>query len=178
SSIAFECIGSGEECAETRVRRNGVARLFVPLDRLFDARLQQMRTPNSAVEKTDFGVAWTEPDGAFLSRNELLHRPRHELTPAEEGVRVRAVGVEGDHRLVLGDCLLIPVLCAQYLSLGEMCERAAGRCGQGSLNQAFRARYVRRRRSGHKIEDASGELDRQPALRRDGLRVERERLLV
>ena len=130
---------------------------------------RQMREPDPDIEKTDLGIAGTEPDGLFLGRDERLDRPGHELAPAEMGVCVGPVAVERDDGLVFGNGLVVSVLRAQHLAFGEMCERAAGRRGQGSLGQVLRARNIGRSRAGHKIKGAGGQRDRQPALRGDGL---------
>ena len=53
-----------------------------------------------------------------------------------------------------------------------MCERAARRCGERSLGQALRAPDISRGCIGHEIEDAGGQLYRQPALRRHRFRLE------
>ena len=154
-------------CAPFRARR-------LPL-RCAPAPDAQTRSGNK--KKTDLGIARTESNGLFLSRDQLLHRPGHELAPSEMRVCVGPVAVERDHCLVFGNGLVASVLRAQHLGFGEMCERAAGRCGQGSLGQAFGAHDVGRGRAGHKIKDAGGELDSQPALRRDGFLIERQRPL-
>ena len=157
-----------------RVRRSGVARLFAPDDRLVGARLQQMHAPDPAIEKADLGIARTEPDGLLLGRDQLLDRPGHELAPAEMGVCVGPVAVERDDGLVFGNGLVVSVLRTQHLAFGETRERAARRRGEGSLGQVFRAHNIGRGRAGHKIEDTGRELDRQPALRRDGVLIERQ----
>ena len=122
--------------------------------------------PDPAVKQADLGIAGTEPDGLLLGRDKLLDRPGHELAPAEMGVCVGPVAVKRDHRLVFGNGLVISVLRAQHLGFGEMRGRAAGRGGQGSLGQVFRAHNICRGRVGHRIEDTGRERDRQPALRR------------
>ena len=52
---------------------------------------------------------------------------------------VGPVAVERDDGLVFGNGLVVSVLCAQHLAFSEMCQRAAGRCGERSLGQALRA---------------------------------------
>jgi len=83
----------------------------------------------------------------------------------EMGVSVGPVAVERDDGLVFGNGLVVTVLGAQHLAFGEMRERAAGRTGQGSLGQVFRARDIGRGCVGHKVKGAGSKLDRQPALR-------------
>ena len=73
--------------------------------------------------------------------------------------------------------LVVSVLRAQHLALGETRKRAAGCRGQGALGQLFRPRNISRCRVSHKIKRAGGELDRQPALRGDGRLIERQRTL-
>ncbi len=125
--LAVESIGRSKEGTEDWGRRSGVSSLFAPDDRLVDARLQQLRTPNPAIEKADLRIAGTELDGSLLGRDELLNLPGHELAPAEMGVSVGPVAVERDGCLVFGDSLVVSVLRAQHLAFGEMRERAAGR---------------------------------------------------
>src|SRR5207248_2041628 len=100
-------------------------------------------------------------------------RAGYELAPAEMGICVGPIAVERDHGLVFENRLVVSVLRAQYLGLGEMRDRTARRRGQGALGQVFRARNISRARVSHQIKGAGGELDRQPALRRDGLWIER-----
>src|SRR5262249_8074312 len=110
--VAFESIGSGQERAELGMRRSSVARPFAPDNRLVEARLQQMRTPDPAIEKADLWIAGTEPDGLILGWNQRLNRPGHEIAPAKMGVCVGPVAVERDDGLVFEDGLVVPVLRA------------------------------------------------------------------
>src|SRR5215472_776230 len=136
-----------------------------------------MRAPDPAIEKADLGIAGTEPDGLLLGWDQRLDRSGHELAPAEVGIGVGPVAVERDDGLVFEYGLVVAVLRAQHLALGETRERAARRRGQGSLCQAFCTRNISRRRVSHKIEGTGGELDRQPALRCDRSWIERQRPL-
>ena len=136
-----------------------------------------MPEPDPEIKKTNLRIPGTEPNSLLLRRDKRLYRPRHEPAPTEMGVCVGPVAIERDDCLVFGNRLVKSVLRAQHLGLGEMRDRAAGRCGQGSLGQAFRAHNIGRGRAGHKIKGAGREFDRQPALRRDGLLIECQRLL-
>ena len=62
-------------------------------------------------------------------------------------------------------------------ALGEMRKREAGRCHQSSSHQHFRAIEIGRGRAGHLKMHAARERMRQPALRADGLRIERQRVI-
>src|SRR5262249_51710153 len=97
-----------------------------------------------------------------------------ELAPAEMGISVGPVAVERDDGLVFENSLLVAVLGAQDLALGKTRDRAARRGGESTLDQLFRARYIGVRRVGHKIKGTGGKFDRQPALRCDGPRIERQ----
>src|SRR5271156_4706148 len=101
-----------------------------------------MYAPNPAVEKTDLGIAGTEPDGLLLGRDKLLNRPGHGLAPAEMRVCVGPVAVERDDRFVFGNGLVVSVLRAQHLAFGETRGGAARRRRQGSFGQPFRTRNV------------------------------------
>src|SRR5215467_6569460 len=136
-----------------------------------------MGASNPTIEKPDLWVARTEPDGSLLGRNELLDRSGHEFAPANVGVCVGPIAAERDGGLVFGNGLVIPVLRAQHLTLGEMHKRASRRCGRGSLSQLFGAQNIGGGRVSHKVKSACGELNSKPALRRDGLSIERQRSL-
>src|SRR6516165_2231983 len=110
---------------------------------------------DSAIVKTDLRIAGTEPNGSFLSRDQSFYRPAHKLAPSEMRVCIGPVAVERDGRLVLLNGLVVPVLCAQHLALGETCERVARRGRQRSLGQAFRALSIGLGCACHKIKDAS-----------------------
>ena len=103
--------------------------------------------------------------------------PVEELALAESVQCAHRVAIEREHRLVFGNGLRISALRAQHLAFGEMRKRAAGRCRQGLPDQSFRARDVGCGRVGHFIEHAARERGRQPALRLDGPRIERQRAL-
>ena len=121
------------------MRRSSVARSLAPLDRLVGARLQQVCKPNPEIVEADLGIAGTEPNGSFLGRNSFVDGSDHELAPSEMRMCVGPVAVERDDGLIFGYGLIVAVLRPQHLAFGEMCERAAWRCGQGPLGQLFRA---------------------------------------
>src|SRR5438132_8402461 len=115
------------------MRRGGVACPFAPDDRLLGVRLQQMHAADAAIEKADLRVAGTEPNGSFLGWDKLVNRPGHELAPAEMRVGVGPVSIERDGGLIFWNSLVVPVLCAHHLALGETRGGAARRGRQGAL---------------------------------------------
>jgi hypothetical protein len=90
---------------------------------------------------------------------------------------VHPVGIVGERRLIFWYGILVSKLRPQQLSLGEMCETAVGRCGQGLPGQAFRAHQIGLGCVGHIVDDAGREVGRQTALGVDGSRIERQRVL-
>ena len=56
-SLPSERVGSGEAAAKHRCGGSGPARSLEPRDRLVDARLQQMHSPNQKIRKADRGIA-------------------------------------------------------------------------------------------------------------------------
>src|SRR4029453_4993757 len=101
--IASQSVGSGNKRAKLRVCRSGVARLLGPDQRVFAARLQEMRGANSRIKQSDLGIAWTETDGLLLSRDQRIQCARHEFAPAEMRVGVGPVAIECKHGFVLGN---------------------------------------------------------------------------
>src|SRR5882757_6494904 len=103
SRITLEGIAGGEVGAKNRYLRIGSARLFKPENRLFKARLQQMRLPNPEIPKTNAWISWTEANGALLGRDSLVYLPDEDFAPAGIRYRVHRVAVEVEHRFVFGN---------------------------------------------------------------------------
>jgi hypothetical protein len=56
----------------------------------------------------------------------LLNRPGEQLALTQREQRRHPVAIGSEHRLVFGNGLLVPTLCAQHLAFGEMRSWAAG----------------------------------------------------
>src|SRR5256885_5177016 len=92
-----------------------------------------MRGPNPGIEQPDLRIAWAEPDGLLLARDQLLDRAGHKLAPTKMRIRMRPVAIERDHHFVFGNGVGVSVLSAQHLGFREMRDGAARQRRQGPL---------------------------------------------
>src|SRR6266481_7038568 len=99
------------------------------------------------------------------------------FAPGEREYRSRPVPIYREHSLVFANGLLVSFLHPQHLTLGEMGNGAARRSDDGLARQLVRAFQVAIGRVSWKVEQAVREHDRQPALRADGVAIERQRAL-
>src|SRR6516164_3954708 len=133
-----------------------------------------MHEPDRPIKKADGGIAWAESDRLLLKWDYLLYRPGVELAPAETGEYDHRVAIQRERRFVFGNGVLASVLCAQHLAFDPMRKPVARRCCQCLAGYPFRSGNVGRSRLAHSNYHADGERSRQPALRLNGLRIERQ----
>jgi hypothetical protein len=169
--IASQAMGGGEQGMHERHFRGGATRPFEPRDRLVRARLQEMHMPDPHIEIADAGIERTEPDGLLRERDYFLDRPGQQLAIGQNVQHCCRVRIDRERHLIFGNSLLASVTRSQYHASGQMSGRAAGRGRQGSIDQLFRAREVRRSRVSHSVEHAVCERVCQQALRFGGSRV-------
>src|SRR6516164_6288561 len=98
-----------------------------------------MYQANVFVPNAELGIPRAEPDGPLDERDRLPDGSGEKLTLAESEVCEDPVSVQREHSLVLGNGLRVPALRPQHLTLGDVCQLAAGRCCYSLLAQRFRA---------------------------------------
>jgi hypothetical protein len=133
-----------------------------------------MRVTDVRAPRANVGISRTEADCLFLKRDYLIHRPGQEFAGTKPTMSLGVVAIERNRRFVFEDGFLGPGLCTENLTLHVMRLRAIGRCGQDRSDKFLRSSDVSGRRIGHCFKHLAYQRPRQPTLRIDRERIERQ----